>query len=358
MINTDCHLQTNAMIKIRFPSPLTKDCWAIEEPSQKSLTAVPFIVVLMSVACVKPIAKSSLFEFLLSKVNFKVEQLEKILKELFTKNIITFVEVGDIPLVNNFLNWTKFGWGEAANYHFSTWDASFLDYSKEGGGHDFERKLMAEYQKLEPDTSRFKIHEGSQDRIELPDLGSLSAFDLQKESSVLTRIKYLLSFAFGKKGEKSCHWNDTPLIKRTSPSGGSRHPTEGYFFPVGLQEMKKGFYHVQTEPTSLSLLSGEKEDFLAKFNIENDPQLPVCGAIILTTVFERNMYRYREPRTFRTIHMDIGHILETLELLGKEFSLKTRIHLSFNEDAILQQIGASKLDEGVMAVVTLHEEKN
>lgn len=358
MTNTDCYLQTNAMIKIRFPSPFTKNCWAIEEPSQKNLTAVPFIAVLMSVACVKPIAKTSLFEFLLSKVNFKLEQLEKVLKDLFAKNIITFAEVEGVSFVNNFLNWIKFGWDEAANYHFSTWDARFLDYSKEGGGHDFARKLMTEYQKLEPDTSRFKRYEDSLDRIDLPDLGSLDVFDLPNDSSLLTRITYLLSFAFGKKSEKPCQWSDTPLIRRTSPSGGSRHPTEGYFFPVGLKEMKKGFYHIQTEPTSLSLLSLEKENFLEKFNIENNPHLSVCGAVILTTVFERNMYRYREPRTFRTIHMDIGHILETLELLGKEFCVKTRIHLNFNEDTILQQIGASKLDEGVMAVVTLHEEKN
>jgi hypothetical protein len=89
---------------------------------------------------------------------------------------------------------------------------------------------------------------------------------------------------------------------------------------------------------------------------QKDSDSPALGAIVLTSVFERNMYRYREPRTFRTIHMDVGHILATIEMLSQEFRIKTRIHLNFNEDAILQQIGTSMLEEGVMAIVTLHEE--
>jgi hypothetical protein len=89
---------------------------------------------------------------------------------------------------------------------------------------------------------------------------------------------------------------------------------------------------------------------------EKNSDSSALGAIVLTSVFERNMYRYREPRTFRTFHMDVGHILATIEMLGQEFHFKTRIHFNFNEDAILQQIGASLLDAGVMTIVTLHEE--
>ncbi|WP_068468514.1 SagB/ThcOx family dehydrogenase [Candidatus Protochlamydia phocaeensis] len=353
--NTD-FLQTNITTKLRFPSPMTKNYWAIEELSEKKLYAVPFVGALMVAACAKPITKSTLFEFLASKLNIQTEQFENALKNLISKNIILPSEKQEDyrPLFDNFLNWTKSGWEDAANYHFFTWDAPFLDYTKEGDGHDIDRKKMIKYQSLQPDTQRYKEYASPIKNIPLPSLDMPA--DQAQGYAISEKIKHLLAIAFGKKGEKPCHWiDDVPLIRRTSPSGGSRHPTEGYFLSIDLQGIQKGFYHIQTDPISLSLISEDKSSLLEDF-VGKDSAKSV-GAIVLTSVFERNMYRYREPRTFRTIHMDIGHILATIEMLAQEFGMKTRIHLNFNEEALLQKIGASMLDEGVMAVVTLHEEK-
>lgn len=352
-------LQTNITIKLRFPSPMTKNYWTIEELSEKKLYAVPFIGALMVVACAKPITKSTLFEFLASKLNIHVESLENALKSLISKNIIIPCEKQEDyrRLFDNFLNWTKAGWDDAANYHFFTWDAPFLDYTKEGEGHDIDRKKMIGYQSLQPDINRYKTYVAPLKNIPLPSLNFSLLIDQAKSYTASERIKYLLAFTFGKKGEKSCHWINIPLIRRTSPSGGSRHPTEGYFLSIELQDIQQGFYHIQTDPISLCLISSDKHCLLEEFTKEKESDAQALGAIVLTSVFERNMYRYREPRTFRTIHMDIGHILATIEMLGQEFHIKTRIHLNFNEDAILQQIGASMLEEGVMAIVTLHEEK-
>ncbi len=352
-------LITSITTKLRFPSPMTKNYWAIEELSEKKLYAVPFIGALMVVACAKPITKSSLFEFLLSKLHIQVKQLENTLESLISKNVIIPSEKQEDyrPLFDNFLNWTKAGWDDAANYHFFTWDAPFLDYTKEGDGHDIDRKKMIRYQSIQPDTQRYKEYDASIKNIPLPALNFSLPTDQAQGYTISKRIKHLLAFTFGKKGEKPCHWiDDVPLIRRTSPSGGSRHPTEGYFLSIDLQDIQWGFYHIQTDPISLCLISSDKHSLSEEFMREKDSDSPALGAIVLTSVFERNMYRYREPRTFRTIHMDVGHILATIEMLGQEFQVKTHIHFNFNEDAILQQIGASMLEEGVMAIATLHEE--
>lgn len=360
MTNPTTHyLQTNITIKLRFPSSMTKNYWAIEEPSQKTLYAVPLIGALMVVACVKPVTQSTLFEFLISKLHTHTAQLELTLKHLISKKIICLIEnQKDFNnFFDNFLNWANSGWDDAANYHFFTWDAPFLDYTKEGGGHDIDRKKMIGYQSFELDSQRYKQYDAPLKNILLPTLNFSEPVDQAQNYTISERIKHLLSITFGKTGEKPCYWTDTPLIRRTSPSGGSRHPTEGYFLSLGLQDIMRGFYHIQTDPISLCLISSDTERLLERFIIEKISDPPIIGAIILTSVFERNMYRYREPRTFRTIHMDVGHILATIEMLGKEFHIKTRIHLKFNENFILQQIGALKLEEGVMAIVTLYEEK-
>lgn len=232
--------------------------------------------------------------------------------------------------------------GSCCSLQFFCLGHSFLDYSKEGGGHELDRKKMIQYQKEQPDNHRFKSYSNFFDRQEL-------LFKYQPNASLHEKIKIILSLAFGKRGEKQCHWSQTPLIRRTSPSGGSRHPTEGYFLSL-MNEIPSGWHHVQMDPPSLVHFSNHSEPtFLETFDQQT------FGFIVLTTIFERNMYRYREPRTFRTVHMDAGHIVETIEQLGKEFGIKTNVHLNFDETDILEKIGASKFEEGVMAVISLKE---
>lgn len=358
-MNNLIHIQTNKTIKLRFPSPMTENYWTIEEPMLKTLYAVPFLAVMIAVGCANPIAKSNLFELILSKFNTSYENVEKTLTSLMSKQIIITVDEKEVcnALCNNFLKWVKSGWGDAANYHFFTWDAPFVDYTKIGEGFDIDRKIMKEYERLESDTERYKKYTVEKN-IQLPSFDIISSNKFFKHYTIEERVKHILSIAFGKKGEKSCHWNDIPLIRRTSPSGGSRHCTEGYFLSINVKEIEHGFYHIQTEPPSLSLISSCSQFLLNEFVVEELLDFPIIGAIILTSFFERNMYRYREPRTFRTIHMDVGHILTTIETVAKEFHIKTQIHLSFDEKAILQCIGASNLEEGPMAILTLYEEEN
>lgn len=343
------YFQASSAIKIRLPSSLTKGYWAIEEQLQKTTYAVPFLAALMTVACSKPTDKNTLLDLLSSKIAITSEQFEKTLASLMAKKIILPTDESPFANINK---WKKAGWDDAADYHFFTWDAPFLDYSKEGQGHDIDRKKMIDYQALQSDTERFKKYEGDLFEMALPSLDfPLPGIELL---SVVEKIKYLLACVLGQKGEKACHWSDTPLIRRTSPSGGSRHPTEGYFITGNIHEMEQGFYHIQTYPTALRLLSTGGIDILETF-ISKPISSSTLGAVVLTTVFERNMYRYREPRTFRTVHMDIGHILASIEALGYELGLKVTVHLQLNEEPILKRIGTSKLKEGVMAMVTIQE---
>jgi SagB-type dehydrogenase family enzyme len=348
------YLQASTFVKVRCPSSLTKNYWAVEEKTSKTTFAMPFLAIMMIMACAKPITKNALFTYLSNKLPTNLEKMEKTLEELRAKKIILFSNECS-ELNSEIEQWKKAGWEEAADYHFFTWDAPFLDYSKEGRGHEYDRNNMVQYQLAQPDTQRVKIYDKLIEKTKLPifsdDMAPATIID---NLSLTEKVKILLSLAFGKWGKKPCHWSDVPLIRRTSPSGGSRHPTEGYFLSF-MEDIAKGWYHIQTEPPSLNCLSlilRDKPEELPFFATEGHSNL---GAIILTSVFERNMYRYREPRTFRTIHMDVGHLIETIEWLAKELDFKTKLHLTFDEKEILAKIDASKFDEGVMAIVTLQE---
>lgn len=337
-------LQTNNQIKIRVPSVLTKNYWTIEEKSKKTTYAVSKLAVLITVACSRQITKANLLNYLLEKQQINEDRAEETLNSLIFKNIICSSEIEH----HDSEIWKKTGWEAAANYHFFTWDAQFLDYSKEGGGHDLDRKKMVRYQEAQPDNFRCKSYKTFLEQQPLP---IITEFPSEvKDLEMPDKIKLLLSLAFGKRGEKACHWSNVPLFRRTSPSGGSRHPTEGYFLSQ-IESLRKGWHHVQTEPPSLIYLAPFSKD-LAFFERENPGYL---GAIVLTSIFERNMYRYREPRTFRTIHMDSGHVLATIELISNELGIETQVLMNFDENEILKKINASKFEEGVMAVILLRE---
>ncbi len=303
------------------------------------------------VACAEPITRDELFRYLLHNTQeTDSNKIEKLLNVLISKHIIHFAETFS-ELLPQADMWKCNGWEAAADYHFFTWDAPFLDYSKEGGGHDQDRKNMVRYQEELPDTQRCKLYNDFLGRLSLYNPSECLPLFGQSIFTLLDKLKILFSLAFGKTGEKPCHWSDVPLIRRTSPSGGSRHPTEGYFFSL-MEDPPKGCYHIQTDPSSLVHISSfSQEPTILKDNIQ-----PCDGAIILTSVFERNMYRYREPRTFRTIHMDVGHVLQTIETISSELDIQIQVHLNFDEKEILQNIKSSKLEEGVMAVITINGE--
>lgn len=352
--NQSNFFQSSPAIKIRFPSKQTKGYWAIEEQTQKTTFAVPVLATLMTIACALPKKKQDLFDFLLTKVKAGKQVLEKTFDSLIEKKIILPQNYNDETLENIKL-WKSSGWNDASDYHFYSWDAPFLDYTKDGKGHDIDRKRMLSFQTLQPDTFRYKSYPHKLSSIPLPNILSSADVDLC-QLSVSKRVKFILACVFGKIGEKSCHWSDVPLIRRTSPSGGCRHPSEGYFLPSKSVPIESGFYHIQTDPPSLCLLSSQFNAISEMINPKEIDDPNHLGTIIISTIFERNMYRYREPRTFRTVHMDVGHLLGSIELLSKELGFRTTIHLEFDEESILKAINASKLEECIMALVTLKKD--
>ncbi len=98
-----------------------------------------------------------------------------------------------------------------------------------------------------------------------------------------------------------------PVVRKTSPSGGCRHPSEiVVILPQGLESVPRGAYYYDVSRHQLvaaPAYAGCAESVSG-----------LCG-FILTSRVERAMWRYRDPRSYRAIPLDAGHIAETLLLL-------------------------------------------
>jgi hypothetical protein len=85
--------------------------------------------------------------------------------------------------------------------------------------------------------------------------------------------------------------------------------------------------------------------FLAPFEPE--------AVLVITSVFTRNMYRYREPRTFRTVFLDAGHLIATADATAGSLGISTFFHHAVNDREVERELGISYLTEGVLAAIAL-----
>ncbi|MEN0103501.1 MAG: hypothetical protein AAGC90_11305 [Curtobacterium sp.] len=258
--------------------------------------------------------------------------------------------------------WTAHGWSAAWEHHLATFDYPYEDYQVDGRSSDVG--LMSRYYEEEPDTRRYEPGRGGpsgpvptvEDALATFTAPLTDALRGHVTPSVLDRnaVERIAAAAFGVLGVRE---NRHPLaagtLRRTSPSGGGRHPIEGYVWVVDVDGMQPGLYHHVIGEDRLELvgtdLPADVDDWFPGAKL----RLAEPGAVFLLSVVPaRNMYRYREPRTLRTIFMDAAHLASTVELLGRAAGLEVFGHHGIEHDQVERAAGMTNpLQEAVVYAV-------
>ncbi|WP_449060975.1 SagB/ThcOx family dehydrogenase [Planomonospora algeriensis] len=261
--------------------------------------------------------------------------------------------------------WSRFGWHEAVEYHALSFDYPCVDYS-EAIAITTDQSRMRGYQAQEPDTDRVKLD--YLDRPETPlappsaDMPSGTAQAVWDGSQAPARfdseaLAQITAMAFGATGTLTPRTDSAPLLRRSSPSGGGRHPSEGYLIVRDVPGVERGWHHVTMRPFGLRRIEeiafddGTLHELFPE-TIERFP-FEVKALYVVTSVFERNMYRYREPRTFRTVHMDAGHVAGALRLSARSLGLTAGIYYCDFAVGIERALGLDGMREGYMLTVAI-----
>lgn len=295
-------------------------------------------------------------DFLRQVLGVDTEQLDRQIDALIQRGLLTSTPPADDPVADH---WRSHGWADAYDHHLATYNFPLIDYSIHGWATDHNR--MALYRQSMPDPGPLhhdncttwppvlELDDALHKELSIPlTKGILGTNELQPLT--VDKLAILLAKTF-------CFTNKNPgqKCRRTSPSGGARHPTEGYVITDGVDGLAGGVYHIDSANSILRQVSGRVSREWARANVEGlfmapfEPQ----ALIVVTAVFFRSMYRYREPRTFRTVFMDIGHLLGTLEILAKSLGTRSFIHHAINEAEVEKVLKLSPLREGVIAGAAL-----
>lgn len=141
----------------------------------------------------------------------------------------------------------------------------------------------------------------------------------------------------------------TQTAFKTSASGGGRHPTELYLHAHRVAGLEPGLYHLNTRrdeleyvgppqtPTALVALLGD-QDWVAQSS---------C-LVFFTSVLARSTWKYSTPRTYRMLHLDVGHLSQTFSLLAAALGLGLTFTAAIRDEKLEDLVGIDAAHELVM----------
>jgi SagB-type dehydrogenase family enzyme len=260
--------------------------------------------------------------------------------------------------------WQQAGWWGAAGYHFLTYGYPFEQYGAYGRSEEDTRRMRA-YSRAQPDLERARsLGATALATEELPrptaDLirpdGDGAGFSITADYLTSAMLNALLAILACPVGEAYPPWpNAAKVMLKTSPSGGCRHPTEVYCLVSAVSEVVDGWHHVDCLDCRLEMVSRVVDPDEQLRQILPGAHVPdgSWALLVYTSVFERNRYRYREPRTFRTVHMDVGHVMITCEYLTQVLGLRSAQFLHPVTAAAIEALQLDRLVEAPMAATLL-----
>ena len=324
----------------------------------KIVVGTPYVMVLLY--CKAGKSETQIQSFLEKRLTTLNQTIPTNIIEIFVQNSLLLNENEQLhECYNNpSINWKAYGWEQAYDYHLLTYGFEFNPGTKEG--YQFASKKMLEYSSREAEIDRanqpkyidiIKLQKPTEDLIPI----EYESYNNVSNTLRPFNIDQILSLCFCFIKEIKVKWNGEPIKLRTAPSGGGRHPVEGY--EIVLEAEKVLIYHINSMTKEKGLIGSLSIDSYNKIFysiIDRAPFVPK-RILIITAVFLRNMYRYREPRTFRTVHMDVGHMCGNIETLAQHLGIKTFVEYPANTVQIDNLLGINSLRESCHTIIALGE---
>ena len=148
------------------------------------------------------------------------------------------------------------------------------------------------------------------------------------------------------------HWVRTEfgrLPLKTSPSGGARHPIEGYLYASRVDGLRAGLYHYAADRHRLERIStGDMTARVRLWMPYGDYFSRAAFVVVLTAVLEREIWRYPYARAYRAALAEAGHVCQTFCLTATWLGLAPFCLMGLDDAAIEQDLGLDGVRETVV----------
>ncbi len=139
------------------------------------------------------------------------------------------------------------------------------------------------------------------------------------------------------------------LPLKTSPSGGARHPIEVYVASVRVERLPQGLYHYAADRHELECLRrGPMKRRILRYLGGQWWFADAAAVFLMTADFPRTMWKYKQPRTYRSVLLDAGHLCQTFCLAATWMGLAPFCTMALADSIIEQDIGADGITESAI----------
>lgn len=255
---------------------------------------------------------------------------------------------------------------ESVFFHISTSRMNWVNYSKSKEIQELDHNEMDVKVREEQPPSNFKKYRNSIPKYDLAELIPLKFFKSKINNSIFSKeieglnnkisldlINLLLNYSIAKVGTVEMYATGKHILKPV-PSGGARHTTEAYIIVNdGVDGIDFGAYHFNVNNHRLDKINISSFD-VNKLIIASNVLVRGKGKkpkviILHSCIFERSMFRYREARSYRVMHFDLGHIHANEIIVGSILGLDCTESYSVPENLIESILSLNPLKESVMS---------
>ena len=145
-------------------------------------------------------------------------------------------------------------------------------------------------------------------------------------------------------------------VKKTSPAGGGLHAVEAYVLVRRVEGLAPGLYHYLSmrhalEPLA-SLSDAEAAELAHRFVAGQDWFEDAPVMVVMTARFDRLFWKYRRhAKAWRVVHLDVGHLSQTMYLSATERGLGCFVTAAINDRAVDEALALRPLREAAIALV-------
>jgi SagB-type dehydrogenase family enzyme len=247
----------------------------------------------------------------------------------FVENMIAakvLVPNGDqVTERDHLIKWGRFGWRDAADFHLATFGLRFIPDEVDGVSYaDYFARMVEDTESAGAQPPPATVRDGL--RLPSPDVEEISTATLDDvlasaepinrfEGARVTYSEIMppLRKSFGV--QRTVGGLLGPHHLRSYPSGGARHPFEAYVVSKGIDDLPVGVYYF--DPISAQVVSvpdhGDAEQIdTACFGKGG---ILTAGAVIVVTCrWLRHSWKYRYDRSYRMLMLEVGHIVQAINL--------------------------------------------
>lgn len=145
-------------------------------------------------------------------------------------------------------------------------------------------------------------------------------------------------------------------VKKTSPAGGGLHAVEAYVLVQRVEGVAPGFYHYLSMQHALEPLQAlaptEAADWAHRFVAGQEWFHDVPVMVVMVARFDRLFWKYRRhTKAWRVVHLDVGHLSQTMYLSATELGLGCFVTAAINDRDVEKALDLPPLREGAIALV-------